>query len=409
MPLIDYSFLNSILPKVKIKKSFKEAKSSYLWRVRIAMSVFFFGMGFCFASWASRIPDLKLILKLSEAALGSILFALPIGQLCAMPLSGKVVNHYGCRKTAIVGLLMYALCMPFLGLSTESWHLATGLFIFGFIANFCSIAVNTQGVYTQQLFDKPVMGSFHGSWSLAGFSGALVGLIMLSLKASPSLHFAIVFVIVCLLIAFNYKFLVPFKEKKSSATQRKFSFKIQDKNLIWLGIISFCCMASEGIMFDWSGIYFKEIIKAPGALAILGYTSFMITMAIGRFLSDVLVAKFGAKKVLISSGLLISIGLYAAVLFPYLISCTIAFMLVGFGVSNVVPIVFNEAGKSEKTPTSIALTIVSSIGFLGFLIGPPFIGYIAELTNLKYSFAIIGLFGLFVSGLVFKLKLFQDS
>jgi MFS family permease len=177
-----------------------------------------------------------------------------------MPLSGKVVNRYGCRKTAIVGLLMYALCMPFLGLSTESWHLATGLFIFGFIANFCSIAVNTQGVYTQQLFDKPVMGSFHGSWSLAGFSGALVGLIMLSVKASPSLHFAIVFVIECLLIAFNYKFLVPFKEKKSAATQRKFSFKIQDKNLIWLGIISFCCMASEGIMFDWSGIYFKEII-----------------------------------------------------------------------------------------------------------------------------------------------------
>lgn len=409
MSLFDYSFLNKVLPKVKIKKSFKEAKSSYLWRVRLAMSVFFFGMGFCFASWASRIPDLKLTLKLSEAALGSILFALPIGQLCAMPFSGKVVNRYGCRKTAIVGLLMYALCMPFLGLSTESWHLATGLFIFGFIANFCSIAVNTQGVYTQQLFDKPVMGSFHGSWSLAGFSGALVGLIMLSLKATPSQHFVVVFLLILLLIVSNYKFLVPFKEKKSATTERNFSFKIQDKNLIWLGIISFCCMASEGIMFDWSGIYFKEIIKAPGALAILGYTSFMITMAIGRFLSDVLVAKFSAKKVLISSGLLISIGLYSAVLFPYLISCTIAFMLVGFGVSNVVPIVFNEAGKSEKTPTSIALTIVSSIGFMGFLIGPPFIGYIAELTNLKYSFAIIGLFGLFVSGLVFKLKLFQKS
>ncbi|MBC7438390.1 MAG: MFS transporter, partial [Flavobacterium sp.] len=86
-----------------------------------------------------------------------------------------------------------------------------------------------------------------------------------------------------------------------------------------------------------------------------------------------------------------------------------AFMLVGFGVSNVVPIIFNEAGKSEKTPTSIALTIVSSIGFLGFLIGPPFIGFIAELTSLKYSFAIIGLFGLFVSALAFRLKLFQKS
>ena len=409
MSFINRSFLFQILPKVKIKKNFKEAKAAYLWRIRIAMSLFFFGMGFCFATWASRIPDLKLTLKLSEATLGSILFALPIGQLCAMPFSGKLVNRYGCRKIAIAGLFMYAFCMPFLGLSTESWHLVIGLFVFGFIANFCSIAVNTQGVYTQQLFDKPIIGSFHGAWSLAGFSGALVGLIMLYLKASPLQHFAVVFFIILLLIAFNYKFLVPFREKKSTENQRKFSFNVQDKGLIWLGIISFCCMASEGIMFDWSGIYFKEIVKAPGALVILGYTSFMITMAIGRFLSDILVAKFGSKKILIFSGLLISIGLYSAVLFPYLITCTLAFMLVGFGVSNVVPIVFSQAGKSKKTPTSIALTIVSSIGFLGFLIGPPFIGYIAELTNLKYSFAIIGIFGLFVSGLAFRLKLFKNS
>lgn len=409
MPLFNYSFLNKILPKVKIKKSFKETKASYLWRIRIATSLFFFGMGFCFASWASRIPDLKLFLKLSEAALGTILFALPIGQLLAMPFSGKLVNKYGSRKISIIALFMYAFCLIFLGFPKQSWHLALALLVFGFFGNFCNIAVNTQGVYTQQLFEKPIMGSFHGAWSLAGFSGALVSLIMLSLMVSPWQHFILVFFIILLLIALNYKFLVSFKEKKSTVTQSKFSFNIQDKNLIWLGVISFCCMASEGIMFDWSGIYFKEIVKAPGALVILGYTSFMITMAIGRFLSDFLVAKFGAKKVLIFSGLLISTGLYIAVLFPYLISCTLAFMLVGFGVSNVVPIIFNEAGKSEKTPTSIALTIVSSIGFLGFLIGPPFIGFIAELTSLKYSFAIIGLFGLFVSALAFRLKLFQKS
>jgi MFS family permease len=409
MSFIDHSFLYRILPKVKIKKSFKEAKSSYLWRIRIATSLFFFAMGLCFATWASRIPDLKLTLKLSEAALGSILFALPLGQLLAMPFSGKLVNRYGSRKIAIAGLSLYSLCLPFVGLSTQSWHLALALFVFGFFGNFCNIAVNTQGVYTQQLFDKPIIGSFHGAWSLAGFSGALIGLIMLSVKANPWQHFVVVFFIILVLIGFNYKFLVAFKEKKSAVNPSKFSFNIEDKNLIWLGIISFCCMASEGIMFDWSGIYFKEIVKAPGALVILGYTSFMITMAIGRFLSDIIVAKFGPRKILIFSGLLISIGLYVAVLFPYLISCTLAFMLVGFGVSNVVPIVFNQAGKSEKTPTSIALTIVSSIGFLGFLVGPPFIGYIAELTNLKYSFAFIGLFGLFVSGLAFRLKVFQNG
>jgi MFS family permease len=167
-------------------------------------------------------------------------------------------------------------------------------------------------------------------------------------------------------------------------------------------------MASEGIMFDWSGVYFKEIVKAPGALSILGYTSFMITMAIGRFLSDILVRKFGSRNVILTSGFVISIGLYCAVLFPYLIPCTMAFMLVGFGVSNVIPIVFNAAGNSKKVSTSVALTIVSSISFVGFLIGPPIIGYIAELTSLKYSFAFIGVFGILISTLSYKLNLFKE-
>ena len=107
------------------------------------------------------------------------------------------------------------------------------------------------------------------------------------------------------------------------------------------------------------------------------------------------------------SGFTISIGLYIAVLFPYLISCTLAFMLVGFGVSNVIPTVLSTVGKIKDIPAGIALTIVSSIGFLGFLLGPPIIGYIAEATSLKYSFALIGIFGVFISVLARNLKVFR--
>ncbi len=296
MPLIDYSFLSKILPKAKIKKSFKKAKSSYLARVRFATALFFFGMGFCFATWASRIPDLKLTLNLSESDLGTILFALPIGQLLAMPLSGKVVAKYGSRKIAILGLIAYAFFLTLLGLPTQSWQLGLGLFLFGFFGNFCNIAVNTQGVYTQQLFEKPIMGSFHGSWSLAGFSGALLALIMLYFNLSPFQHFVTVLGIIILLVLFNYNYLVKTSVKKVEEKEKVSFFKIQDKSLIWLGVISFCCMASEGIMFDWSGVYFKEIVKAPGSLVVLGYTSFMVTMAIGRFLSDILSWKIWTTK-----------------------------------------------------------------------------------------------------------------
>lgn len=407
MPLFDYSFLAKILPKAKIKKGFRKTKKSYLNRVRLATSLFFFGMGFCFSTWASRIPDIKSILQLSEAELGTMLFALPIGQLVAMPFTGKIVTKYGSRNISILGLLLYAFCLIFIGLATQSWHLATGLFLFGFFCNFCNIAVNAQGVYTQQLFDKPIIGSFHGSWSLAGFFGALVGLLMLTLEWTPFQHFIAAFWFVVIILLTNYKYIIIAKSEQKDEKSSYSFWKNPDKTLLWLGVICFCGMASEGIMFDWSGVYFKEIIKAKGALVVLGYTTFMISMASGRFLSDILVAKYGAKKVLIISGLVISSGLYLAVLLPYMIPCMIAFMLVGFGVSNVVPIIYNVAGNNENVPTGIALTIVTSISFLGFLIGPPLIGYIAELTSLKYSFAIIGIFGVFISVLVSRLKIFK--
>jgi len=407
MPLFDYSFLSKIVPKAKIKKGYRKAKKSYLNRVRLATSLFFFGMGFCFATWASRIPDIKSALHLSEAALGTLLFAMPIGQLFAMPFSGKIVTRYGSRAITILGLILYAACLPLIGLATEKWQLAVGLFLFGLFGNFCNIAVNTQGVYTQQLFDKPIIGSFHGSWSLAGFCGALTGLLMLALELSVFQHFIVAFTFVLVIIATNQKFIIKAKSKQEAEKSTYSFWKNPDKNLLLLGLICFCGMASEGIMFDWSGVYFKEIIKAPGALVVLGYTTFMISMASGRFLSDFLVARYGASKVLIISGLVISTGLYTAVLLPYIIPCTIAFMLVGFGVSNVVPIIFNVAGNNENVPTGIALTIVTSISFLGFLMGPPLIGYIAELTSLKHSFAIIGIFGVLVSLLVWRLKVIK--
>ena len=407
MPLFDYSFLGKIIPQQKHKKSYRKAKQTYLNRIRLAMSFFYFGMGFCFASWASRIPDIKSFLNLSEGELGTILFALPIGQLTAMPFSGKLVTRFGSRKVLLFSLVLYGFCLTNIGLAEETWQLALGLYLFGICGNFSNISINTQGVYTEQVFGKPIMGSFHGSWSLAGFCGALVGLVMLAFKLSPYQHFIIVFAIVGLIVFINYRFLIKVKAVKKEIDIAKPKFRMPDKSLMWLGVIGFCCMASEGIMFDWSGVYFKDIVKAPGALVILGYTSFMITMASGRFLSDILVRKYGAKKILLVSGVTISLGLYTAVAFPFLIPCTIAFMMVGFGVSNVIPIVYSTTGRTSTLPTGEALTIVTGISFLGFLMGPPIIGHIAELTSLRYSFGFIGIFGVFISVLAYYLKIFR--
>ena len=168
-------------------------------------------------------------------------------------------------------------------------------------------------------------------------------------------------------------------------------------------------MASEGAMFDWSGVYFKDVVKAPSSLVILGYTSFMIMMATGRFVADYIISKIGRKKLLQICGVMISTGLFTSVLFPYLIPCTIAFMLVGLGVSSIVPTVYSAAGRHSKVPAGIALATVSSVSFLGFLMGPPLIGYISEIAGLRYSFAVIGIFGMGITLLVSRIKALQDT
>jgi MFS family permease len=168
-------------------------------------------------------------------------------------------------------------------------------------------------------------------------------------------------------------------------------------------------MASEGAMFDWSGIYFKDVVKAPASLVVLGYTSFMIMMATGRFVADFLISKIGRKRLLQICGVMISAGLFTSVFFPYLVPCTLAFMLVGLGVSSIVPTVYSAAGRHSKIPAGIALATVSSVSFLGFLMGPPLIGYISEVAGLRYSFAVIGIFGLGISLMVSRVRALNND
>ena len=371
-------------------------------RTRLAVSLFYFGQGIAFASWASRIPDIKHVLNLSDGELGSILLALPLGQLCTMPISGRLVTKYGSKKILTITAPLYVLALGNLGLATAPWHLAAFLFLFGVVGNMCNIAVNTQGSEAEKLFGRPIMTSFHGAWSIAGFTGALVGLLMVNLHIIPYYHFWIISGFIFINVFFNYKHLVP---GKGATTERKPKFfTMPEGALMQLGIIGFCSMATEGAMFDWSGVYFKDIVKAPTSLVILGYASFMVMMATGRFVGDRIITRLGRKKTIQISGLIMSTGMFLSVFFPYIITATIGFMLVGVGVSSIVPTLYSVAGKNGKVSPGIAIAVVSSVSYLGFLMGPPLIGYISALSSLQYSYGVIGFFGLLVSFLVGKIK-----
>ncbi len=376
---------------------------------RIAVAVYFFCLGLSFATWASRIPDIKGSLRLSEALLGTLLLALPAGQMLTLPFSGRIVARYGSKITLGIAFVFYAFSLTNLGLAKEGWQLGLALFAMGISGNLCNISVNTQAVSVEKMYGRPILASFHGVWSTAGFSGALIGLLMISLKLTPYQHFWIIAIAGIISTFFANRFLTESATTSPSqeSTEKTSRFRKPPKVILQLGIIGFCCMASEGTMFDWSGVYFQKIVKAEGSLIPLGYASFMIMMALGRFTGDKLQVRFGKQRMLQLNGLLIFTGLSTAIFFPQLLTATLGFIIVGFGVSSVVPMVYSTAGKIPGMAPSIALAGVSGISYLGFLLGPPLIGFVAELTDLRFSFGIISVMGLLIALLVPRISAFK--
>lgn len=368
---------------------------------RIAVSTLFFLQGICFASWASRIPSIQQGLHLSDAGLGLILFALPVGSMIALPFSGWLVHRFGSKRVAINAIVFYSVFLVILGLAPGVPLLIGALILFGMAGNTANIAINTQAVGVEARYSRTIMASFHGLWSLAGFTAAGVGSFMMGKDIIPFHHFIFIAAFVVLGLAASFHYLLPDEQK--SVVKSKLLVR-PDKTLIKLGLIAFCCMMCEGAMFDWSGIYFQKVVKAEKGWIGAGYTAFMCTMAGGRFLADRVTQRVGFKKTIQLSGLLIITGLGLAVIFPSLITAIAGFLLVGLGVSSVVPLVYSEAGKSKTLSAGTALAAVSSIGFLGFLIGPPLIGVIAGLFSLRLSFALIGIIGFAVLFIVRTVK-----
>lgn len=370
---------------------------------RIGLSVFYFIQGLTFASWASRIPDIKNSLQLSEAALGGVLLTLPIGQIIGIFLSGFLVNRFGSKNVLTVSSVLYPASLILLGLAETPLHLVGVLALFGLFSNLYNIAINTQAVAVEGLYGRSIMAGFHGLWSLAGFAGGIIGALMIARGFSPLIHFCIIFFINMLLLSLAQRSLLP-RDTRSKETTKTSIFSKPDKSILILGSIAFACMICEGTMFDWSGVYFEKVIAAPGSLSRLGFVAFMCAMAMGRFAADYLITRFGVEIMLKGSGIAILSGILFAVALPQVFPATIGLLIAGLGVSSVVPLTYSLAGKSKNISPSVALATVSSVGFLGFLIGPPVIGFLAEIYGLRIAFAIVAVLGLGTTLLASNIK-----
>jgi MFS family permease len=371
-------------------------------KIVTAVSVFFYIQGVVFGSWASRIPDLKDQLNLSDGALGTILFMLPMGQLTMMPFSGRIVTRFGSRNVLRVALMGYSFILLLIGQVEAAWQLPVCLYLFGLVGNLCNISVNTQGVNTETIHNRPVFSTFHGLWSLGGFTGALIGWLMIRYQINPSMHFPFITLFVWVNDFIFQRNLIP--RQAVSTVIPKYRFRLPQGQLLLLGLIAFCCMSVEGCMFDWTGVYFRQVVLADARYVSAGYAAFMITMSAGRFMGDGMSTRFGRKNWVMISGVLISFGIGLTVLMPFVIPAVIGCILTGIGVSSIIPLMYSTAGKDPNIASGIAIASVAGIGYLGFLLGPPIIGHIAEAVGLRYSFALMGTGGIIIIWLVRKVQ-----
>lgn len=364
---------------------------------RLALSALFFQSGLCFSTWASRIPDIKENFNFSDSELGAVLLVRPVGAMFALPMAGFIVDKFGGRLSSTAGVLLFGLGLALLGTAGNVPFFLGSLLLFGMAANLINISNNAQALVIQRKYGRVIMASFHGLWSLAGFCGAGIGVLALWAGLDLSTHFYLVSATVFILLLLSYPYL---NNENGSQSGEKKRWKKPNRQLLVLGAIAFCGLMCEGCMFDWSAVYFKQVIKAEEGMIAAGYMAFMGMMAIGRFISDYFTNRYGASTIIQASGILIFSGLIIAVLFPTLITGILGFLLVGAGTSSVIPLTFTQVGKVKGFTSGLALAVVSTIGYFGFLSGPPLIGFIADLLSLRVSFTLVALVGLIISAIV---------
>jgi MFS family permease len=364
-----------------------------------AVSWYFLCCGLVFSSWAARIPSIKDLFGLNEASLGAVLFMLPLGSFLALPLAGWAVHRFGSRGITALSAIGYSLLLVMIGYCREVWQLSLVLFFFGFFGDFLNIAMNTQGLAVQRTINRPVLSGMHGLWSVGALLGAVTGGWSLRAGWSTMQHLAWVALACGLLSILMYGWLIT--EELSAAGPQKL-FVRPEPALLLLGLICFCTAVCEGAMADWSSLYYRQVLRDPGGISTTGYTAFTFAMAAGRLMGDRIIQRLRYRNTLMLNGLCIALGLSIALGIAHPAAVIIGFALVGIGVSVVIPIVYMIAGKSGKMAPAAALAAVSTVGFTGFLAGPPMIGFIAHETGLRIALVTVLVLGLLITGLAWK-------
>ena len=318
---------------------------------------------------------------MDEAELGSFLFILPICSLIGLPISGWLISKFDSRYLLISGFLICIFSLLGIGYASNIQLLIFTVCFFAFGLRAINISMNTQAIQLQKLYGRNIIGNFHGIWSLGGLFGILIATTMIFFNITMFLHLAVVVIFSLIFSLCSSSYLLKNDREEGG---NKLRLGSPDKFIFYTGLVVFCAAVCEGGIYDWSSVYFREVVNAE--LFTLSYLVFMAAMTISRFFTDALTELLGMKKLFLISALVVVFGVIILIIFPHFYPALVGFFITGFGVASIFPISFSLASHSKKYAPGLAISIVGTYATVGVLIAPPLVGYIAHLFSLNLAF-----------------------
>jgi MFS family permease len=374
------------------------AQAARLRRARAAVWCYFMLAGVVLATWSARIPAVKAGLGLSDGALSLGLLAVGAGALVSMQAVGPIIDRYGSAAAMVPsgGLLGVGIIGP--GLADGPAELIGALFFIGACYGWLDVAMNAHAVQVERAYRRPIMASFHAVYSLGGLAGALYGSVLARAGVSPAVTFAAIGVPMAVLVVVAGRWLLPPEARPQPAGAREAGRQRRWAGpVLLLGMLGLFCFLDEGSAADWSSVYLHDSLHSSAALAPLAYGTFSITMALGRLAGDRIVARFGRVRVVRYGAGLAAAGLGAGLLASMPVAGIAGFGVLGAGLSCIVPQLFTAAGNLDPRRAGHLVAQVSSLSYLGILIGPVAIGAIATVVGLPLALGLPVLLALVVA------------
>lgn len=372
-----------------------------------SLAVLFLVDGTGFGLWAAHVPVFKQNLHLGNGALSEVLLSLVGGAIVTMPVTGHLIAHYGSRGVIRTIAVLYVIALACLA-HANSWGVLV-LFagLYGGAKGALDVSVNAQAIAVEHHFKRSSMSVLQGCWSLGGLIGA--GVSSLLLKHGSSLEFNLSAGAAILGIAV-LAVLPMLIDEQRRAQASKTRFLLPDSALLRLALIAFFGLFAEGAIGDWAAVYLRSNMGASLSIAAAGFATYAIAMASARFLGDWLIGRFEDRFILIGSGLLIASG-FACTLISHSVAVAIfGLVLTGMGVANIIPVIMTLAGRNTRMGAGPAISALSTIGYFGFLAGPPLIGWLAVAVGLNKALGLVVMSGLIVAaGPVFLLMKKTDA